>query len=273
MGLEPFRKWLDAWDLIPDGEPFASNWSQLLPVRRGDTPLMLKAAMSEQEVVGSAVLDWFSGQGAARVVERHDDAVLMERLFGPTALTDLARQDGDRRAFEVLCQVAYQLHSAAERLPFDGLIPVEKWFEALPKAAQGLGGVFTKAASTFNSLVASQRPRVPLHGDLHHANVMQRPSGEWVAIDPKGLLGEHTLDYAMMLFVDPHSDTVIGDGPGIVARALIVAELADVDADRLLSWCFCQAALYGAWFTGHPPEGLWRGLAADLVERVPAVVR
>ena len=89
MGLEPFRKWLDAWDLIPDGEPFASNWSQLLPVRRGDTPLMLKAAMSEQEVVGSAVLDWFSGQGAARVVERHDDAVLMERLFGPTALTDL----------------------------------------------------------------------------------------------------------------------------------------------------------------------------------------
>jgi streptomycin 6-kinase len=271
MGYEIFQTWLDAWDLIPDGEPFSSNWSQLLPVRRGETLLMLKAAMSEQEVAGSIALEWFDGEGAARVVARRDDALLMERLFAPTGLADLAQTQGDRAAFEILCQVAHKLHSAANRLPFAGLVPVERWFEALGRAAESSGGFFTKAAAIFDALLASQGPRVPLHGDLHHGNAMQRPSGEWVAIDPKGLLGERTLDYAMMPFVDPQSETGIGDCEGIASRASVVAEFAGVEEERLLSWSFCQAALYGAWFTGHPIEGLWRGLAGGLADLVPDV--
>lgn len=231
---------------------------------------MLKAAMAEQEVVGSTNLDWFGGHGAARVVARQDDAVLMERLFGPTALVEIARTSGPEPAFEVILGVAAKLHSAVNRLPFDGLIPVQKWFESLQLAADALGGFFSKASSTFDYLARTQGPLAPLHGDLHHANVMQRTSGEWVAIDPKGLLGEQTLDYVMMSFVDPQSETGIGDAAGIIARASMVAEMAKLDGERLLSWSFCQAALYGAWFTGHPLEGLWRGLAQDLADAAPA---
>jgi streptomycin 6-kinase len=227
---------------------------------------MLKAAMADQEIAGSIVLEWFQGGGAARVFARRDNAVLMERLFGPTALSGMARAQGDGAAYAVLCEVAYKLHSAADRLPFDGLTPVEKWFEALSVTSNDFGGLFTKAKETFDALAFTQGPRVPLHGDLHHANVLQRSSGEWAAIDPKGLLGERTLEYAMMLFVDPHSKTGIGNCDGIVSRISLVSELAGVDADRLLSWTFCQAALYGAWFTGHPPEKLWRRLASDLAD-------
>ena len=35
----------------------------------------------------------------------------------------------------------------------------------------------------------------PLHGDLHHENIMHGPRG-WLAIDPKGVLGDPAFDAA-----------------------------------------------------------------------------
>ena len=41
-----------------------------------------------------------------------------------------------------------------------------------------------------------------LHGDLHHANVLDLGSSSWLAIDPKGLKGEQGFDYAN-IFTSP----------------------------------------------------------------------
>ena len=269
MEIEPFQRWLEAWDLTPDGEPYASSWSQLLPVRRGDQLLMLKAAMAEQEVAGSAFLAWLQGRGAAHVHERQDDAVLMERLFGPTALADLTKDQGDAAAFTVLRNVADAIHSAPAELRFANIIPMEQWFAALAPAAANAGGVFIKAASTFEALAASTGQRVHLHGDLHHGNVMRRADGTWAAIDPKGILGDRTLEFAMMLFVDVAVDGGIGDAPGVIARVSAASSVAGVDRERLLAWSFCQSALYAAWFAGHPHEALWRPLAEGLEAAAP----
>jgi aminoglycoside/hydroxyurea antibiotic resistance kinase len=43
-----------------------------------------------------------------------------------------------------------------------------------------------------------------LHGDLHHGNVLDFGLRGWLAIDPKGLLGERGFDFAN-IFTNPIS--------------------------------------------------------------------
>jgi streptomycin 6-kinase len=42
-----FDHYLARWGLTPDGEPIITRNSRLLPVRRGETPAMLKIAVEE----------------------------------------------------------------------------------------------------------------------------------------------------------------------------------------------------------------------------------
>ena len=100
MDLSDFEPWLTRWHLEVDGAPFASRWSQLLPVRREGHAMMLKAHMAEQEVQGSAFLATYGGRGAVHVYERDADAVLMERATGPRDLINIALEAGELAAFQ-----------------------------------------------------------------------------------------------------------------------------------------------------------------------------
>jgi streptomycin 6-kinase len=78
------------------------------------------------------------------------------------------------------------------------------------------------------------------------------------AIDPKGLVGERTFDYANM-FLNPDHETVTT--PGRMARQVrVVAEAADLDARRLLVWVLAWAGLSAAFSfdDGVCPDGALR---------------
>lgn len=66
-----FDPWLQRWKLEPDGAPILTPGSRLLPVRRGDVPAMLKIAFDDEEKFGNLLMNWWNGDGAARVYEHH----------------------------------------------------------------------------------------------------------------------------------------------------------------------------------------------------------
>ncbi len=72
----------------------------------------------------------------------------------------------------------------------------------------------------------------------------------WLAIDPKGLIGERCFDYAN-LFCNPDlSDPVppAATRPDMFAARLAwVAELAGLERRRLLLWMLAWAGLSAAW--------------------------
>ena len=72
--------WLARWDLTPDGAPFATHTSVLLPVLAAGQPAMLKIATSPEEARGAAVLAWWGGEGAARVLALEGDALDKARM-------------------------------------------------------------------------------------------------------------------------------------------------------------------------------------------------
>jgi streptomycin 6-kinase len=245
--LTPFAPWLARWALTPDGEPFETpyckNW--LMPVRQGDAPAMLKIATSEHEMAGARLMAWWDGDGAPRVLAIEDGALLMERIPAGRSLADLARNGGDDEAMRILCAVGDRLHAPrAGGLP-DGLFPLASWFRALAPAAATHGGILSASLEAYRALLAEPRDIVVLHGDLHHNNVLDGGERGWLVIDPKGILGERTYEYATTLC---NPDEALALSPGRLARqAGVIAEAARLDRERLLRWTLAHAGVSVAW--------------------------
>lgn len=245
--LTPFAPWLARWDLTPDGESFqtryARNW--LLPVLQRGAPAILKIATSQEEIDGAALMAWWAGGGAARVLALEADALLLERLPARLSLVAMAQDGLDEDALRILCAVADDLHAPRGRPAPRSLYPLDRWFRALAPAAAAHGGVLKDSLQAANSLLADPREIAVLHGDLHHENVLDGADRGWLVIDPKGVLGERAYDYAAML-CNPHEAG--GPRPGRIARqATLVADAARVDAQRLLHWLLAHAGVSAAW--------------------------
>lgn len=241
--------WMERWGLAPDGEPFQTRFgSRLAPVRQAGAPAMLKIAGHEEERRGGALMEWWAGDGAAKVLAREGDALLMERLEGPRDLSAMAREGRDDEATAILCDVAAGLHAPRGEPPLAELVPLERWHKALWPAAEAHGGTFVKAAEAARRLLAEPREVVVLHGDFHHGNVLDGGPRGWLAIDPKGLVGERGFEFAN-LFRNPDAATALT--PGRMGRQLdIVAERARLEPRRLLDWILAYAGLGAAWSLG-----------------------
>lgn len=242
--FNPLAPWLSRWRLVPDDEPLVTPSSVLLPVRSNGAPAMLKLAMVDEERRGGAVLAWWDGDGAARVLAREGPALVMERVDGPQSLAELARRGEDDAATRVLCAVAARLHAPRPNPPPEAH-PLESWFAELWEVAERHGGALARAAEVATALLAEPREVAVLHGDLHHGNVLDGGGRGWLAIDPKGLLGERGYDFAN-IFCNP--DLALAVAPGRLERQLgVVAEAAGLERERLLRWVLAYAGLSAAW--------------------------
>lgn len=101
--------------------------------------------------------------------------------------------------------------------------------------------------SRAKELLSNQGEPAMLHGDLHHYNILQHQS-EWLAIDPKGIIGEREFEIGAFLrnpfFVveDPLETKEL-------ARNLDwVIDLTAFNRERVLCWCIIQAILCVCWY-------------------------
>jgi streptomycin 6-kinase len=67
----------------------------------------------------------------------------------------------------------------------------------------------------------------------------------WVAIDPKGLLGERTFDFVNILR-NPDAATALAPGR-FDRQAGVLADAAALDRHRLLKWTLAFAGLSASW--------------------------
>jgi streptomycin 6-kinase len=119
------------------------------------------------------------------------------------------------------------------------------WFRQLEPAAARYSGILAKSAAAARALLGSPQEIVALHGDVHHGNVLDGGDRGWLAIDPKGVLGERGFDYAN-LFRNP--DAAVAAAPGRLQRQVrVVAEEGKLDPKRLLTWILAYAGLGAAW--------------------------
>ncbi len=250
-----FDTYLQRWQLIAAGEPITTHSSRLLPVRHRGAPAMLKIALEPEERFGGVLMEWWQGQGAARVWEREADALLIERAEGTKSLIEMSHGNRDDEATTIICQVTARLHAPRSH-PLPDLVPLQQWFRELEPAAARSGGILHQCAAAARELLAEPQEILPLHGDIHHGNILDFGPRGWLAIDPKRLIGERAFDYAN-LFCNPDlSDPTRPVAALHFARRLeIVCAEASLDRRRLLRWILAWCGLSAAWYLSdgtHP---------------------
>ena len=249
-----FAPWLARWALVPDGAPIRTHASHLLPVLRNGQPAMLKLPEVEDERRGYLPLEYWNGDGAARLLARSDngEAMLIERATGSRSLAAMARSGaaGDDEATAILCEAIAALQKPRGPAPA-GLIPLEVWFKDLFPAATEHGGILARSAAAANEILPVQREIVPLHADLHHDNVLDFEARGWLAIDPKSVIGDRAFEYTI-LFCDPDladPEPPVAVLPGRFERRLeIVLAKSGLERQRLLTWILAWCGLSAAWF-------------------------
>jgi streptomycin 6-kinase len=242
-----FKPHLDRWHLIADGAPFTTRSSNLLPVRWQGKPAMLKLARDDAERSGAALMQWWDGNGAAKVFCHDAEAIVLARAEGTRSLLAMATSGADDEASRIICDTVAKLHTPRHR-PKPSLVPLARWFRDLAPAARTHGGTLADCHRIATALLSEPCEPVALHGDIHHGNILDFQEHGWLAIDPKGLFGERCFDYANT-FANPELSTVTD--PHRLRRQLrVVSMRANLEPQRLLRWIAAYCGLSAAWFLG-----------------------
>lgn len=254
MKMSAFEKYLVLWDLTPDGDPLKTQSSDLLPVRYKNIASMLKIPTISEEQSGGLLMLWWNGEGAARVLKHEHNAFLIERAIGSGSLVSMAKNHQDDEASRIICAVVNKLHAHKTPPLPSTLVPLSHWFQSL-EAVKQHGDLLSQASVIAHELLSAPQDSVVLHGDIHHGNILDFGSRGWLAIDPKGLLGERGFDFANICC---NPDMGIALQPGRLEHQVsILAEMAKLDRSRLIKWIIAYAGLSAAWHfeDGSNPEG------------------
>jgi streptomycin 6-kinase len=235
----------DRWSLVIE-KPFdhSGSCSWVAPAVRADgTEAVVKLAMPHMEGAHEIEgLRFWNGDATVKLLEADDQrgAMLLERCRPGTTLRSEpeAKQDEViatllRRLWRLtsqsngFCQFRH-LSEMLEIWQQETLAQIEHWSDA--KLVRGGLRVFrelARPASTDTLLVT----------DLHAGNVLRAEREPWLMIDPKPFIGDVSYDLVQHLI--NCEDRLHADPISLIKR---LAELAEIDAERLRLWTFARVA-------------------------------
>jgi streptomycin 6-kinase len=238
------------------GPPFAEpSYNYVAPAVRGDgMPAVLKVCPANREFFTEAeALKLFDGRGAVRLLEAHleQGALLLERLEPGTPL---ARLTDDEEVTAIAVQVMRRLwRPVPAGHPFPS---VADWAGGLGRLRERFGGgsgpfpamLVEEAERLFAELIGSAAELRLLHGDLHHGNILAGQRRPWLAIDPKGLVGEPAYETGALLR-NPLPRLLAAPRPELILARRVdqLAEELGFDRARLQGWGVAQAVLAAWW--------------------------
>lgn len=231
--------------------------------RQSDRAVVLKVVKRPGDEWNSGrMLEAFDGQGMARVYEHVEGAMLLERLEPATSLSTVVVDGRDEEGTGIIADVIgrIKITDAPPSTPTaKELARGFDWYRATGDA-QIPPWLLDEAERVYNDLADSQtKPRL-LHGDLQHYNILYDANRGWLAIDPKGIVGELEYEIGASLR-NPYETPAIFSAPQIIERRINkFASALKLDADRILGWGFSQAVLSAIWGVedGYslPPESV-----------------
>ncbi len=223
-------------------------------VREDGTQVVVKAHSPTGEFAEELeALRLFDGHGMTQLLayDRNDEVLLLERLRPGISLR---KMEDDEQAISIAANVMKQLWRPAP--PVHPFATVEKWGQGFARLRQhynGGNGPFPKALleeaeTLYAELCASMSEPMLLHGDLHQDNILSSERDGWLAIDPKGLIGEPAYETGALLrnflpelLEQPNPKQILA------RRVEQLAQILRFDRTRIRGWSLSQAVLSAWW--------------------------
>ena len=219
--------------------------------------VVLKIGVPHRELFSEiAALRLFNGEGCVRLLEADESRgmFLLERVRPGEMLVTL--EDDDQRTHIAVDVMMRLWREAPTGLP---LIQLTDWFTALKNVCPTFDGrtgpfpekLFAHVEETLPRLFAESAPPRLIHGDFHHFNILS--SGQdWIAIDPKGVVGPPEYEVGPFL-INPWFSLSDGTSPKVQTerRLAILSERLGFPRRHLLDWATCFAVL-SAWWDTRP---------------------
>lgn len=242
------------------------SYNYVAPARMGDgQEIILKLGVPNAELNSEILaLRTYSSRGSVRLIDAdpRKGILLLERLTPGRMLSELGPHN-DEEATRIAANMMKQLWRP---------VPEEHQFTTVAQWAQGFqrlrdqfhggtgpfpAGVVTDAEEIYERYLADSDRDVLLHGDLHHFNILSAEREPWLAIDPKGVVGDPAYD-AGALLRNPLPDVYNWSDLGrIQSRRLdILAEELQIDRRRIQDWAFAQVVL-SAWWDFKDEGPVW----------------
>jgi len=254
--LDHARKWAVVIDNTLETETSVIGFGSREVGELKNQSVVLKVIRREgdDEWQSGAILQAFGGDGVARVYEHGPGAVLLERLRPGNSLAEMSISGRDAEATDILAKVIEQMTiSSPDALRVCPQVPtVWDWAKGFERYittgdAQIPKQLVESAQRLYLKLCASQRKPRLLHGDLQHYNVLFDAERGWLAIDPKGVIGEVEYEIGAILRNPFERPDLFTSRNSVETRIKQLTERLHLEYERVLAWGFAQAVLSAIW--------------------------
>lgn len=227
----------------------ATATSVLVYGKRAGQPVVMKLAKhAGDEWRSGEIAAAFGGRGVVKVYEFVGGAALLEHVQPGEQLATLAAAGRDDEATEILASLIGRMSPGDAPT---GCPTVDEWGaafanylatgdERVPRA------LVEPAQRIYAELCLTQRNPALLHGDLQHYNVLRDDQRGWLAIDPKGVIGELEYELGAMLR-NPLGVPELYTLEAAERRLALFGAALGIDIERARAWGFAQAVLSAIW--------------------------
>jgi len=251
----------EKWSLKA-GKPFENlSYHFVAPCRLANGgAAVLKVGFPEENspVFNEAeMLKLYDGNGAVKFLRRDEKrlVLLLEKLSPGEHLLRVFPQDAEKAV-----EIAIEILRKIRRKPPENhnFVLLENWFAGFAKAevTNFPKDVLKKARGFYDEL--SKAENFLIHGDFHHENILSAEREPFLAIDPKGVIGQ--IGYEISVFLNNHVWWLSKDAnlrEKLDNAVTKFSEAFELDRQTLREWAYAQAVL-SAWWTFEENGKNWQ---------------
>jgi streptomycin 6-kinase len=238
-------------------EPVSNmSWHYVAFAKQNGQPVVLKFGVDEKTIHDEyQALKHFNSYGMIQVLDYYQplNALLLARAIPGRIL-----KEESNHVIDIYADVVQKLSAHhPTKYPF---LHVSEWCQVIDEMNDSRipAEYILQAKVVRQWLLASMHQGYPCHGDLHLENIIQ-DKDTWLAIDPKGIIGEMAFEAAAFDLIQDNENIRENLTPLIEQRIYQLAQALNLDKRRLVAWIFLRMMLSIQWFIedqGNPARML-----------------
>jgi streptomycin 6-kinase len=237
------------------GDPYPLTYHYVAPaVKQNGEEVVVKIGLpnhKDLKAESAALIRLGHSEGMVKLLSEHaDQGILILEKLNPGTMLSVIKSD--ETAASIAASIMKKIWiSISDQSSFPHL---SDWMNGLMNIEQNdiSDHVMQKAKLLFEELLNTISQPILLHGDLHQDNIL-RNGNEWMAIDPKGVIGE--AEYEVTSFCKNYLFDKNNPFDVLEKRIDFFEKELSLNRARMIKWGFCQSVLSACWCLEDGTDG------------------